>query len=486
MPGLGKAGASVLQKKYQIDREFSAIMGLSGEMDEQLTAIDRLLDDEKLLQLIEADLSKRYRLTTKTGRKSTPVEVILRMLTLKHLRGLSYDQTIAYVKESLILRQFCRLYFQALPDKSTLIRWAHQISPQTLEKINQRLTQMATVLQVTQGQKMRTDGTVVATNIHFPSDNSLLLDGVKVISRILAQAKVIILMATKTINSSLFRNRYRTARRISRQIDSWSKAKNQTGQRKRLLAYTKLIVITKAAIKQAQKVKIILEDLNSSQCYQLVQRWSVFQPRIEQVVEQTSRRVLKQEKVSAAEKLVSIFEVHTAIICRGKLNVDVEFGRKIWLDEVDGGIVSNYRILDGNPHDTQQLVPSLDQHRTNFGRPPKLVSADRGVYSQSNEKYAEDLGIKQIILPKGGDRSQLRIQHERHRKFVKGRHWHNGVEGRISFLKRCFGLQRCRYRGDIGLKRWVGWGIIAHNLTIVSRALVSPQQKKNQINIFVP
>jgi IS5 family transposase len=295
MSGLGKAGASMLQKKYHIDREFSALVRLSGEMDEQLAAIDRLLDDEKLLELIEADLAKRYRLTTKTCRKSTPVEVILRMLALKHLRSLSYDRLIANVKESLILRQFCRLYFHALPDKSTLIRWSHQISAQTLEKINQRLTQIATELKITQGQKMRTDGTVVATNIHFPSDNSLLSDGVKVISRLLAQAKAIIRLEVKTLNPNLFRHRYRTARRISRAIDSWSKAKNQTGQQKRLVAYI-------------------------------------------------------------------------------------------------------------------------------------------------------DLGIKQVILPKGGYRSQSRIQHERLRKFVKGRHWHNGVEGRISFLKRCFGFQRCRDR----------------------------------------
>ena len=199
----------------------------------------------------------------------------------------------------------------------------------------------------------------------------------------------------------------------------------------------------------------------------------IFLLRIEQVVEQASRRVLNQQKVSAAEKIVSIFEVHTDIISRGKPNLDVEFGRKVWLDEVDGGIVSNYRVLTGNPHDTQQLVSCLAQHIENFGYPPNLVSSDRGVYSQSNENYAQTLGIKEVILPKGGYRSKQRIEHQRKRKFRKDRHWHNGVEGRISFRKRCFGFQRCLYRGDIGFKRWVGWGIIAHNLTVISRCLVS-------------
>ena len=165
----------------------------------------------------------------------------------------------------------------------------------------------------------------------------------------------------------------------------------------------------------------------------------IFIPRIQQVIQQTSRRILEQEKVPAPEKIVSLFEAHTDIICRGKLNKEVEFGHKVWLDEVDGGIVSNYRILKGNPHDTQQLVDSLDQHLKIFGHPPKIVTADRGVYSQGNEKYAQKLEIKQVILPKGGSRNQKRVNHERRRTFKKGCRWHNGVEGRISFLKRCFG-----------------------------------------------
>ncbi|HCF27715.1 MAG TPA: ISNCY family transposase [Cyanobacteria bacterium UBA11049] len=469
----------MLRKKYDIDREFNIILLLFGEMDEQMTRIDHLLCDDKLLELMEADFSKRYPMSSLTGRKSTPVEVIFRMLTLKHLRGLSYEKTIKNVKESLILRQFCRIYFHPLPNKSTLLRWANTLSEKTLEQINQRLTQIATQLQITQGRKMRTDGTVVATNIHFPSDNSLLVDGVKVISRIFSQSKSIILANSPSINLQIFRNRYRTARRISRQIDSLSKTRNESGKQKRKQAYMKLIEVTNAAIKQAQKLKSILAQLDAFKPRKILQKWEIFLPRIEQVVEQASRRVLAQEKVSAAEKIVSIFEVHTDIICRGKPNLDVEFGRKVWLDEVDGGIISNYRVLKGNPHDTQQLVSSLDQHIDNFGYPPKLVSSDRGVYSQSNENGAQSLGIKQVILPQGGYRSKQRIQDERKRNFRKGRHWHNGVEGRISFLKRCFGFQRCLHRGDMGFKRWVGWGIIAHNLTIISRSLVALARKVN-------
>lgn len=462
----------MLRKKYEVDKEFNILIELVGSLDDSMLEIDKIMASEQLFKLRESDLSSRYPKTTKTGRHSTPVEVILRMLVLKHLRGLSYEKVIFNVNESLILRQFCRIYFHPIPNKSTLIRWSNQISQKTLEKFNQHLTAYATQLQITQGKKLRTDGTVVATNIHFPSDNTLLVDGVRVLSRILSQVKEILYATSTSIDLNLFRNRLRTARRISRQIDSLSKTKNKSGSQKRQQAYSKLIKLTQASFKQAEKVQKILSDSQLPDCQNFWQKFTIFLPRIEQVITQTFRRVIKKETVPSAEKIVSLFEAHTDIICRGKINVEVEFGHKVWLDEVDGGIISNYRILKGNPHDTQQLIPSLDQHIKNFGYSPTTVTADRGVYSQANENYAQQLGIKDVILPKGGYRNSERIQYERKRRFKKARHWHNGVEGRISFLKRCFGLERCLYRGESGFSRWVGWGIIAHNLIIMSRSLI--------------
>lgn len=194
----------------------------------------------------------------------------------------------------------------------------------------------------------------------------MLVDGVKVISRLLLQAKEISVVNSIFLNSSLFRNRYRTARRISRQIDGLSKTRNQSGRQKREQAYSKLIEVTRSCLKQAQKVKNILMNSNPADSQKILQKLTVFLPRIEQVIQQAYRRVLNKEKVPADEKIVSIFEAHTDIICRGKINLDVEFGHKIWLDEVDGGIVSNYRILKGNPHDTQQLIPSIERQARKF------------------------------------------------------------------------------------------------------------------------
>jgi len=465
----------VIIQRYKTDEYFSALVECTSEMDCELVEIDKLLEDEKLFVLLQTDLSQRYRLTTKTGRHSTPVEVILRMLVLKHLRGLSYKQTVRNVKETLVLRQFCRVYLNRVPDKSMLIRWSKLIKPDTLKQFNERLLEMARQLKLTKGRKMRTDGTVVETNIHYPTDSSLLADGVRVLSRTLVRAKAL-LKDKPQVNPNLFRNRNRTAKRTARRINEQLRRRGKDEGVQAKKAYQQLVRITKASIKQATTVQALLEELISPQAKRLVKILSEFVPRIEQVIDQTCRRIFGQEKLAATSKLLSLFEAHSDIICRGKLNRTAEFGHKVWLCEVDGGLISDYRVLCGNPHDTLQWSTSLEKHIEQFGRAPLLASADRGVYSQPNETIATQKGVKRVILPKSGYKSKQRQQQEKQPSFRRGRYWHNGVEGRISVLKRCYGLRRCLYYGEIGFERWLGWGVIAGNLAVMARALVSPTQ----------
>lgn len=166
---------------------------------------------------------------------------------------------------------------------------------------------------------------------------------------------------------------------------------------------------------------------------------------------------------------MSIFEPHTDIIVRGKDGHPVEYGHKVWLDEVDGGIISHYRVLEGNPADGEQWVPSLDAHIRHFGHAPQQASADRGLYSPDNEHAAKSRGVEFVILPKPGHRSKQRIQYEHQDWFVAGRKWHAGVEGRISVLKRAHLMALCLNHGLPGFQRWAGWSIIAGNLAVIGR-----------------
>ena len=456
----------MLRDRYDEDKFFMAILALTSEMDPALAQIDAILDDDDIFQMIKHDFSQRHPQTMKTGRNSTPVEVTLRLLVVKRLYNWSYEKTVWHVRDSLVLRLFCRVYFETVPDDKTLLRWANLIAPATLAALNARVTKIATELKVTRGRKLRTDGTVVETNIHYPTDSSLLADGVRVLSRTLKRAHKL-LQETTDLTKETFRDRTRSARRAARQIGNRARRGKMAAQK----TYRRLLNTTKASVDQAQQVLETLKETADAAAEGLRETLETFIPRVEQVINQIVRRVFQDEKVPAAEKLVSIFEPHTAIIKRGKVNRDTEFGHKVWLDEVDGGIISNYRILEGNPADSDQWQPSLDHHVQQFARPPDQASADRGVYSAPNEAYATDLGVKRVILPKPGTKSDARRDHERQRWFKRGRRWHAGVEGRISVGKRKHGLGRCLNHDEDGFARWVGWGIITANLDVMGRNL---------------
>jgi IS5 family transposase len=460
----------MLRDRYAVDKFFIEIAERVTAMEPILAQIDRLLDDEALYQALKQDLAQRYAQTTKTGRASTPVEVIVRMLAVKHLYNLSYEQTEQQVRDSLVLRYFCRVYFECVPDDTTLMRWAEQISPETLTLFNQRLVHLAQQLQVTRGRKLRTDGTVVETNITYPTDNKLLAAGVQVRSRTLKRAQAVL---AETTPKEWFRARSRSAKRLTRAIVNATRQRQQEAKTEVQRLYRRLVQVTQASLAQAQHVVEQLQQLGGAQAEKVATTLTTFLPRVAQVIQQTVRRVFGGEKVSAAEKIVSLFEPHTAIIRRHKAGKETEFGHKVWLDEVEGGLVSHWSILDGNPADDSQWQPALERHRRLFGKAPDQASGDRGLYSPKNEAYAQAQGVKRIILPKAGHKSDARRRHEAQNWFRRGRRFHNGVEGRISVLKRKHGLARCRNHGEDGFHRWVGWGVIANNLTVIGRKLAA-------------
>ena len=235
-------------------------------------------------------------------------------------------------------------------------------------------------------------------------------------------------------------------------------------------AYQHLLDITQATVQQAEQVGAVLNAQATPRGQKLATTLAHVVPLVGQVIAQTTRRIIQGEAVPAPEKVVSLFEPHTAIIRQGKPGRPTEFGRVLWLDEVEGGIISRYAVLEGNPAEDAQLPPSLDHHLRVFKRPPRLLAGDRGVHSTANERYATTHGVKQVVLPKPGAKSAKRLAHEQQRWFRRGHNWRSGIEGRISGLKRRHKLDRCRYHGTAGMERWVGWGVITHDLRVIAQA----------------
>lgn len=437
------------------------------QVEPELAELDRLLTDDHLFQRVKSDLVRRYPQSTRTGRPSTPVEVVLRLLVVKHLYGWSYEQTEQFVNDSVVLRQFCRLYLAPVPDDTTLLRWANLIEPETVHRLLDRVTELARARKVTRGRKLRLDSTVVETDIHHPSDSTLLADSVRVLSRLVRRAKTA--MGTgAAVGGDLWRDRTRAAKRLARRIGATMVHPKEAREQERRGLYRRLLTVARASYRQAERVRGLLPREQAARLGEALDR---FLPLIERVIDQATRRVLHGERVPAGAKVLSLFEPHTAVLRRGKARQPTEFGAKIVLDEVEGGLVTRYTLCAGNAADALSLPDGLEHHQRCFSRAPDLVTGDRHFYSGENCRLAAAAGVRWVVLPKRGQPGRGDAARERERWFRRGHRFRAGIEGRISVLKRRFGLRRCRYHGVAGMERWVGWGLLAHNLRTISRAV---------------
>jgi IS5 family transposase len=459
----------MLRDRYDPYSLFDAVPQLGLRFEPELAELDRLLDDDALFGAVRAEMARRAPHSLTRGRRSTPVEVVLRMLVVRRLYDWSYEETERFVGDSLVLRQFCRLGLAPAPDDTTLIRWAGLVRPAALDALHGRVVALARGLRVTRGRKLRTDGTVVATTMHHPGDSSLLADGVRVLSRLVGRARALVGAAA----GDLCRDRTRSAKWLARRIGAAAARGGERTVAERRRLYGRLLGVARASLRQADRVSDLLAEVPGAAAARLRAGLARFVPLTARAVAQTERRVVRGEAVPAADKVVSLFEPHTAVVRRGKAGQPTEFGRKVWLDEVDGGVLSRYAVLAGNPPDAAQVAPALAQHRRLFGRPPDLLAADRGAHSPENERLARAAGVRRVCLPQPGHRTPDRRALERQRWFRRARRFRAGAEGRISVCKRRGWLGRCRDKGADGFARWVGWGVIAANLTTIARTVAA-------------
>jgi IS5 family transposase len=357
-----------------------------------------------------------------------------------------------------------------VPHHTTLLRWANLLQPETMHALLDRVTELARSLKVTRGRKLRIDSTVVAAAIHYPTDSTLLADGVRVLSRLMQRATAVVTGRDRRIGL----RRMRQAKHLVRRIEATAAMHATVGDRaERPGLYRRLLAITQASLDQAERVHHTLAKRSEAAVRRVDSALCAMAPLVRQVIAQAERRVLHGESLPAAAKLVSLFEPHTAIVRRGKAHVAAEFGRKVMLDEVEGGLITRYAVLVGNPPDAPQLPTSLAHHQACFDQPPAVLTADRAFFTLANDKLARELRIRSVAVPR---QAPLTVDQRRRREraaFRRAYRWRAGIEGRISVLKRRFGLNRCRYHGQAGMERWVGWGLLAHNLRQISRSVAA-------------
>lgn len=447
--------------------------------DPILQELDWILDDSPLFTLVRRDLKQHYK-PSRAGRHPVPVEVTLRMTVLRRRKKWAYRQAEQEVRDNPTYRWWVRVYDHAVPDHSTLNDLERLIRPQTLHRMNDRVMALAQEYHITQGYRLRVDSSVTESNIHYPTDSSLLVDGVRVLSRLLERAAPF--LPARLRATGVCSNHTRSARRRARQIAQLSRPaarwvkRSQAAESKRKAvqkAYVELMDIARTSLAQAQQVYSALQDCADPLAQRVRHQLGEFMPLVEQAIDQAVRRILNGEAVPASAKVVSLFEPHTQIIQRGKAPPhETEFGHKVNYAEVEHGLISDWQVIaKGNPPDDPLLPPLLRRHRKRFGHAPRLLAGDRGVFSPENEDLARQMGVKHIAIPQCGQRTPQRQAQEKERWFKKGQRFRNGIEGRISVVKRTVQLTRCPYRGLDGFERWIGWGILVANLVVIARAL---------------
>src|SRR3982750_3241597 len=219
----------MLQSRYESTDLFALVPQLGLRLEPQLEQLDRLLEDDEIVEAVRAAMARRSPRSRSRGRPATPVEVVLRMLVVMRLYGWSYEQAEYFVNDSLVLRQFCRVYLERVPDDTVLIRWANTIGPETLKALNDRVVQLARSLKVTRGRKLRVDTTAVETDIHFPTDSGLVGDGVRGVSRLLRRAKAVLGEAATGLKEA-FRSRVRAVRTLSQRLHRIARRKHEKGR----------------------------------------------------------------------------------------------------------------------------------------------------------------------------------------------------------------------------------------------------------------
>lgn len=437
--------------------------------DDLLEPVDQLLDDPLLIGLVRTCLAVRRPASTRTGRHGISPDRLLRCCVLKHLKGWSFRQLDRELRSNLIYRRFTRFDAEATPTYSAFNRMFAVLRPEVTEQIHQRVVGIAREHGAASGHKLRVDSTAIESNIHHPTDSTLLGDGIRVLSRSLKR------MAAECQAGMLeVVNHGRAVKHRLLEISRAAKSLTQANRKRMQESYGKLLAMTRSVVRQASQA------LRRYEWGQLPVRGSLrrmetevahlrrFLPLVQKVMAQTKERVWGGN-THVEGKVLSLFEPHTQVIRKGKAHKPNEFGRLVRIDEVENGIVSGYKVLEGNVADTDSWLPALEQHEASFGQVPALATADRGFFSAQNEREAENLGVEKVALPARGRLSHTRVQHQKERWFKRALRWRAGCEATISHLKNPFSMKRAFYKGERGFQRYVGWSVITKNLFSLAR-----------------
>jgi IS5 family transposase len=450
-----------------------------------LQAICDFLDQQPaLIERVRRDLVGGLKAPGK-GRRGLTASQTLRALVVMRLKNWDYRELRERIADGIALRQFTDFYCAEVPRHDAFNRSFNRLTPATLHAINDLVVEAAVKLGLEDGSKLRVDTTVVETDIHHPTDSTLLWDVVRVLTRLIGR----LAEALELPRIAPFRNRSRAAHRRMYEIQRMTARQRQGKGSRHIATYRALIAIAeevvagaKAALKTTAGMcgNDLMTAMKIDALRQEIAHYCGLGAR---VIDQARRRVLDGEQVPTAEKVYSIFEPHTDVIKRGKVRAPVEFGHKVFLAESAKGLITQYDALKGNPVDEIHVAPSLKRHRRMFRRAPNLYGADRGFFSERNVTVCVRGGVATECIPqRGGIKTPQRQAYERSPAFKQGQRFRAGIEGRISVLMRGRGMKRCRAEGAERFAMFVGAAVLANNLMIIGALLTKRMSRRRKAN----
>lgn len=433
---------------------------LVNDYREEYQAISNLLDQNpELLQLAHQDWMELLSTSDKGRQADYTSENLLRALIFKCREQESYRDTVIRIETSEFLRHFVRLGHKSMMGFTLLSQAFCILSPETINAMNQFITAFA----VSQGkitpEKHRLDSTVYETNVHYPTDSSLLWDSFRTLSRLLSEIRteLPVLGIKNRFHDKKIKKLYTY---INRNVSSRSKAT----QRKVKRHYRTLIERVRWIYGVGQSVLAQLDDPEYE-----AQLLAHYLPLVLQIVDQADKRVLQGKTVAADDKLYSLFEEHTELIKRGKAGKPIEFGHKILLSQTGEKFIHHYQVLSTRCQDTDLLEPALEAHKSVFGQLPEVLAADKGFYKNMDQIVKLEKEIPTVSIGKKGRRTAEEYAREHTESFQAGQRFRAGSEGSISVLKRAFSLKRCFYKGFKNYAVSVGLAVLCHNLVLLTR-----------------
>jgi len=450
-----------IQSSTQNYLNFAAKSSLNivNEYREKYDSLSMLLDaNPELVSLAHQDWVVWLSMSNK-GREGFTSEQLLRALMVLFLEGGSYRKTVILIDNSEFLQHFVRLGVKSTMDFTFLNRAYSALRQETIDKMNGTLNGYAISKEMISSEKQRMDTTAYETNIHYPTDSSLLWDSFRTIARLI-----------RSINEELpelvlsHRFHDKKIKKLAIYIARNASSKRKKTQREVKRKYVALIKRVSWIYAVGQQV---LEKAEKTG-YEIL-LLSHYLPLVKKIVAQADKRINQGLHVPADEKLYSLFEEHTELIVRGKAGKPIEFGHKILIAQTGEKYIHHYKVMEKQASDKELLLPAIEAHNTLFGSYPEVLSTDKGFYESMKQIDSLEKKIPVVSIAKKGRRTQAEYERETTDDFIAGQHFRAGSEGSISVLKRAFKLGKCFFKGFKNYAASVGFAVLCHNLVLLTK-----------------